>query len=142
MQQHYDSLEKMHLNSPINELIKSKINISQGKSEISFKNSTSMRSALDNIHNAYIFMALEAAAFFAANSLIEDVLVSTKSFEIIFSKPTNSEELIAKGTFEEKSMGNYIISAELFDLDEKLIAKAKGVFRRSKNLLEDIKNYQ
>jgi len=142
MQKHYDGLEKMHLKSPINDLIKSKINISQGKAQVNFKNSIAMRDALGNIHNAYIFMGLEEAAFFAANSLIEDVLVSNKSFELIFSKPTKSVELIAKGKFEEKSMGNYIISAELYDQDEKLIAKAKGIFRRSKNLLEDIKNYQ
>jgi len=142
MQEHYERLERMHSKSSINNLLSSKIKISQGQVELKFKFKKDMNNALDKIHNAYIFMALEAASFFAANSLIEDVLVFTKSFEIIFSKPASGRELIAKGTFMEKSMGNYIISAELYDPGNKLIAKAKGIFRRSKNLLEDIKNYQ
>ncbi len=142
MQEHYECLERMHSKSPINNLLNSKIKISQGVAELNFKIQKPMNNALKNIHNAYIFATLESAAFFAANSLIEDVLVFTKSFEIIFSKPVSSGELIAKGIFMEKSMGNYIISAELNDQENKLIAKAKGIFRRSKNLLEDIKNYQ
>ena len=142
MQEHYGRLERMHSKSPINNQLSSKIKISQGQVELKLKVTKDMKNGLNQIHNAYIFMALESVAFFAANSLIEDVLVFTKSFEIIFSKPASGGELIAKGIFMEKSMGNYIISAELYDPGNKLIAKAKGIFRRSKNLLEDIKNYQ
>jgi len=142
MQEHFERLERMHIKSPINNLLNSKIKIKQGETKLNFKTNKDMNNALNKIHNAYKFMALEVAAFFAANSLIEDVLVSTKSFEILFSKPTTSNELIAFAKFSEKSMGNYIISIDLYDTKKNLVAKAKGVFRRSKNILKDIKNYQ
>ena len=85
-------------------------------------------------------MTLESAAFFAANSLIEDVLVFTKSFEINYKKTTQSKKLKASAKFVEKSMGNYFIIVELTE-NKNLIARGKGVFRRSKTLLENIKNY-
>ena len=85
-------------------------------------------------------MAVESAAFLAANSLVEDVIVSAKSFEINYLKPTNSKKLNVSAKFVEKSMGNYYILAELRD-NKNLIVRAKGVFRRSKKSLENIKNY-
>ena len=142
MQKHYDGLERMHSKSTTNKTLNSKIKISQGEAELNINTNIAMHNAIKEIHNAYYFMALETASFYAANSLIEDVLVFTKTFEMIFSKQTTSDKLIAKGKFNEKSMGNYIITAELYDNKNNLIAKGKGTFRRSQNLLEDIKNYQ
>lgn len=141
MKKHYEGLERLHLKSVTNNTLKSNIKISQGEAELTFNSNKLMHNALKEIHNAYYFMALETVSFYAANSLIEDVLLFTKSFEITFSKKTTSDKFIAKGKFNEKSMGNYIITAELYDFKDNIIAKGKGIFRRSKNLLEDIKNY-
>ena len=99
-----------------------------------------MHNETKEIHNAYLFMAVESVAFLAANSLVEDVMVSAKSFEINYLKPTNSKKLNVSARFVEKSMGNYYILAELRD-NKNLVVRAKGVFRRSKKSLENIKNY-
>ena len=142
MEKHFDKLEKMYSNSNLNKILEGKIEISQGESILNFHFRKNMQSETKNIHNAYNFMSMENVAFYAANSLIEDVLVSTRSFEVSFFKPTNSKKLTAKAKFIEKSMGNYIISTELLDHNGIVISKGKGIFRRSKTLLKNIKNYQ
>tara|TARA_B100000131_G_C18118881_1_gene612164 strand:+ start:2573 stop:2998 length:426 start_codon:yes stop_codon:yes gene_type:complete len=140
MKEHYSKLEYMFCHSPINKTLNAEIKINQGTSEIIFTATKSMHNEIKDIHNAYISMTLESAAFFAANSLIEDVLVFTKSFEINYLKTTQSKKLKASAKFVEKSMGNYFIIVELTE-NKNLIARGKGVFRRSKTLLENIKNY-
>ena len=140
MKEHFSKLEQMFSHSQINKTLNAEIKINQGTSEIIFKTNKSMHNETKDIHNAYISLSLESAAFFAANSLIEDWLVFAKSFEINYLKTTQSKKLKANAKFVEKSMGNYFIIAELTE-NKNLIARGKGVFRRSKTLLENIKNY-
>tara|TARA_X000000368_G_C22864944_1_gene638258 strand:+ start:36 stop:464 length:429 start_codon:yes stop_codon:yes gene_type:complete len=142
MTSHYQKLQNLFLNSRINKTLDAQIKIGEGISEISFSKKEFMHNEVKEIHSAYCHMALDSSAYFAANSLIEDVSTMVKSFEIIHVRPSKSKKFIAKGKFLEKSMGNYIISSELFDDDENLICKAKGVFRRSKNSLKEINNYE
>jgi len=132
----------MYVSAPFNKSIKSSIKIIQGECSVEMKIQKNMHNAGDSMHGAYYFMMLDNAAFFAINSLVEDVLILTKSFEINFLKPIKSGKLIAKAKFSEKTMGNYIAIAELYDDQENLIGKGKGIFRRSKLQLENINNYQ
>ena len=132
----------MYVSAPFNKSIKSSIKIIQGECSVEMKIQKNMHTAGDSVHGAYYFMMLDNAAFFAINSLVEDVLILTKSFEINFLKPIKSGKLIAKAKFSEKTMGNYIAIAELYDDQENLIGKGKGIFRRSKLQLENINNYQ
>jgi len=140
MKDHYNNLVNLFSKSTVNKILQAEVAISQGKSEFIFLTNNNMHNETKEIHNAYLFMAAESAAFLAANSLVEDVMVSAKSFEINYLKPTNSKKLNVSAKFVEKSMGNYYILAELRD-NKNLIVRAKGVFRRSKKSLENIKNY-
>ena len=140
MEEHYNKLENIFSKSSINKVLNAEIKINQGFSELIFTTNNSMHNEIKEIHNAYISMALESAAFFAANSLIEDVLVFAKSFEINYLKTTQGKKLKSSAKFVEKSMGNYFILVELTE-NKNLIARGKGVFRRSKTLLENINNY-
>ncbi|MAS63373.1 MAG: hypothetical protein CMA34_06975 [Euryarchaeota archaeon] len=140
MKEHYKKLERMFSKSTINKTLQAKIKINQGTSELNFSTNTSMHNESKNIHNAYLFMAVESAAFLAANSLVEDVLVLAKSFETNYLKSTMNKKLNVNAKFIEKSMGNYVILVELTE-NKNVIVRAKGVFRRSKKSLENIKNY-
>ena len=142
MKGHYKKLESMYMGAPFNKSLKSSIKISQGECSVEMKIQKNMQNAGDSMHGAYYFMMLDNAAFFAINSLVEDVLIITKSFEINFLKTVKTGKLIAKAKFSEKTMGNYIAIAELYDDQENLIGKGKGIFRRSKLQLDKINNYQ
>lgn len=141
MSEHYKKLENLFLKSSINEILDAKIKITEGATEIHLTKKEFMHNEIEPIHSAYIFMVLESSAFFAANSLIEDVSIVSKSFEILYVRNLESKIYTAKAKFLEKSMGNYIISSELYDEKGNLITKAKGVYRRSKKSLKNIKNY-
>ncbi len=140
MKEHYKKLERMFSKSTVNKTLQAKIKINQGTSELNFSTNASMHNEIKSIHNAYLFMAIESAAFLAANSLVEDVLVLAKSFETNYLKSTINKKLNVNAKFIEKSMGNYVILVELTE-NKNVIVRAKGVFRRSKNSLENIKNY-
>ena len=142
MSKHFQKLENLFLESPLNKTLESEIKIDEGFAEIKFTRKDFMHNETYHIHPAYNFMALESAAFFAANSLIEDVSIFSKSFEVIYLKNSRSINYVAKARFLEKSMGNYIISSELYDDNTNLISKAKAVYRRSKLSLNNIKNYE
>tara|TARA_Y100000588_G_C14102902_1_gene859614 strand:+ start:190 stop:618 length:429 start_codon:yes stop_codon:yes gene_type:complete len=142
MSKHYTKLENMYTKAPFNKFLKSSIKIDQGVCEIIMKIKNEMHNEIKTMHNAYYFMLLDNSAFFAINSLVEDVIISTKSFEIDFLKPIQSGDLIAKAKFVEKTMGNYIASAKLFDQENNLIGKGRGIYRRSKQQLNQINNYQ
>ena len=140
MKEHYNKLANLFSKSTINKTLQAEVIISQGKSEFIFTTTAIMHNEIEMIHNAYLFMAAESAAFLAANSLVEDVMVLAKSFEINYLRPTNSKKLNVSANFIEKSMGNYYILVELTE-NKNLVVRAKGVFRRSKKPLENIKNY-
>tara|TARA_B000000532_G_scaffold8456_1_gene6359 strand:+ start:18366 stop:18794 length:429 start_codon:yes stop_codon:yes gene_type:complete len=140
MKEHYNKLANLFSKSTINKTLQAEVIISQGKSEFIFTTTAIMHNEIETIHNAYLFMAAESAAFLAANSLVEDVMVLAKSFEINYLRPTSSKKLNVSAKFIEKSMGNYYILVELTE-NKNLVVRAKGVFRRSKKPLENIKNY-
>jgi len=142
MKDHYRRLEKMYASAPFNKSINSTIKITQGECMVEMDIKKNMHHAGNAMHGAYYFMLLDNASFFAINSLVEDVFILTKSFEIDFLKPVKSGKLIAKAKFIEKTMGNYIALAELYDDQNNLIGKGKGIFRRSKLQLDNINNYQ
>ena len=140
MKEHYNKLANLFSKSTINKTLQAEVKISQGKSEFIFTTTAIMHNEIEMIHNVYLFMAAESAAFLAANSLVEDVMVLAKSFEINYLRPTSSKKLNVSARFIEKSMGNYYILVELTE-NKNLVVRAKGVFRRSKKPLENIKNY-
>ena len=113
MKEHYQKLINLFSKSSVNKTLKAEIQIGQGNSEFSLSTNSMMHNETKEIHNAYLFMAVESAAFLAANSLVEDVMVLAKSFEINYLKSTKSKKLKVNAKFIEKSMGNYYILVEL-----------------------------
>jgi len=78
MQTHFKKLERMYLSAPINkEIYKGiTIDISNEKAELSFKISQPFFHAANAIHGSVYFKMLDDAAFFAVNSIVEDVFVT------------------------------------------------------------------
>ena len=52
---------------------------------------------LGAVHGSVTFKALDDAAFFAANSLIEDVFVLTTNFNLHFERPVSEGTIHAEG---------------------------------------------
>lgn len=142
MSDHHRKLEKMYVAAPINEWYQPVINISEGKSEISIHIKEDYYHAANAVHGSVYFKMLDDAAFFAANSVVDDVFVLTASFDTKFLRPVSKGELLAKGELL-KNMGDKLEArAKLYNEEGELIATGSGWFVKSKINLADISSFK
>ena len=141
MNDHFRKLEKMYLGAKINRRIydTTTIMIADGHAEISLEIVDKYFHALGAIHGSVYFKLLDDAAFFAANSIAEDVFVLTTSFQINFLRPANSGIIRSKGKVSFSSRNLIIAESRLYNDQGKEIGFGTGHFARSKiALTEDI----
>jgi acyl-coenzyme A thioesterase PaaI-like protein len=94
------------------------------------------------MHGALYFLALDNAAFFAANSLVEDVFVLTTSFTTYITRPVSDGVVKSIGRVVNQNRSQFICESVLFDSNQKEIARATGIFVRSKIPLSDKIGYK
>jgi uncharacterized protein (TIGR00369 family) len=131
---HYRKLERMYLATKVNTEIFDTITakIGEGEAEIGLTISDKYFHALDAIHGAVYFKLLDDAAFFAANSVVEDVFVLTSSFNLNLIRPANKGKLRSVGKLRSKTKNLLIAEATIFNEEGKEIAFGIGNFMRSK----------
>ena len=138
---HFEKLKTMYLQANLNTMIyeTTTCEISNGYSEIGLKISEKYFHALGAIHGSVYFKLLDDAAFFAVNSIVEDVFVLTTSFNINLIRPANTGMIKAIGKIKYKSRDLFVAESILYNEDGKEIAFGTGNFAKSKILLsEDI----
>ena len=142
MKEHLQKLENMYLVAPINELYQPTIRIAEGKCEIEINVEPKFFHGANALHGSVYFKMLDDAAFFAANSVVNDVFVLTGTFETKFLRPVTSGQLIAKGELL-KNLGNKLEArAKLFDDKGIMVATGSGIFIKSKMELSEIESYK
>ena len=98
--------------------------------------------AAEAMHGALYFLALDNAAFFAVNSLVEDVFVLTTSFTTYITRPVSSGVVKSIGKVVYRNRSQFIAESILYDSNHEEIARANGVFVRSKIPLMDKIGYK
>ncbi|OQY44916.1 MAG: thioesterase, partial [Desulfobacteraceae bacterium 4572_87] len=84
---HYQSLERMYLAGPINQVFKPRIVVWKENAEIEIEVKPSYFHSAGAVHGAVYFKMLDDAAFFAANSIEVDYFVLTQSFTTHLYRP-------------------------------------------------------
>ena len=140
--EHYSRLERMYLTkASINDYFKPTIAIGDGEAEIRIEVDPKFFHAAGAVHGTVYFKALDDAAFFAANSVVEDVFVLTTNFNIQLLRPVTEGTLIAKGTLVSETRSLLIADAELRDNRDRLVGRGTGNFMKSRIQLADIPGY-
>jgi len=131
---HYRKLERMYLKSNVNTKIfdTTKVKISEEMAQISLEISDKYFHALGAIHGSVYFKLLDDAAFFAVNSIVEDVFVLTSSFNINLLRPANTGTITAVGKVKFKSKNLFVAESILYNEDGKEIGFGTGNFVKSK----------
>ena len=93
------------------------------------------------VHGSFYFKLLDDAAFFAANSVVEDVFVVTASFNVQLMRPIQRGTMIAEGQVVRAGKTMIFADSILRDADGKELARGTGVFARSQVRLSDIEGY-
>ncbi len=83
----------------------------------------------------YNWKLLDDSAFFAVNSIIEDVFVLTASFTIYLTRPITTGTLTAQGKLANATRSQFIGESILYSDQEEEIARGTGIYIRSKILL-------
>ena len=131
----------MYLSAPINMGIYNgiTITISGEKAVLSLPISEKFHHAAKAIHGSVYFKMLDDAAFFAVNSVVEDVFVYTVSFNTQLLRPAATGIIRSVGELKFKSANLFIADSTLFDEHDNVIGRGSGNFMRSKiQLTEDI----
>ncbi|MEK6153127.1 PaaI family thioesterase [Flavobacteriaceae bacterium 3-367] len=140
-QSHFKKLERMYLQANVNTMLfdTTTCKISDGQAEIGLEISEKYFHALGAIHGSVYFKLLDDAAFFAVNSMVEDVFVLTTSFNINLIRPANKGKIMAVGQLKFRSRELFVAQSTLYNEDGKEIAFGTGNFSKSKMpLTEDI----
>ena len=139
---HYKKLEKIYLNANLNKEIYSntEILISKNYSEIKMPIKKDYFHALEAIHGSVYFKMLDDAAFFAAQSVVEDYMLLTASFNITFKMPVKNGYIKSTGTLCSVSKKEFNAESKMYNSKNELVAFGNGIFKKSKISIDSI-NY-
>ncbi len=132
---HYRRLENMYLSAPCNEYYRPRIRIAERRSTISVDVRPDLFHAAGAVHGCLYFKLLDDSAFFAVNSLVEDVFVLTKSFTNYITRPVSEGVMRGEGEVVNFNNSQFITQSVVYDGEDREIGRASGVFVRSKVLL-------
>lgn len=140
--EHFKKLENMMHASPFVTLTGARVKVKEGESQITLPIRKEFHHAAGAMHGALYFLALDNAAFFAVSSMVEDVFVLTTSFTTYITRPVSEGVVNAFGKLVYHNRTQYIAESILYDENEKEIARANGVFMRSKTPLSEKIGYK
>jgi uncharacterized protein (TIGR00369 family) len=129
--EHHRKLERMYAMAPINRFFAPRLTIGEGTAEVCIDVHEAFHHTAGAMHGAVYFKALDDAAFFAANSIVEGVFVLTAQFEVEFLKPVIQGEIRAHGRVVSETGRRIEAEAELFDSEGVLVGRGRGTFARS-----------
>ena len=133
--EHCEKLEHMYLTAPCNALYDPGIDVAEGKTEIVIPVQETFLHAAGAVHGSVYFKALGDSAYLAVNSVVRDRLVLTANFNTYLSRPIDSGEIIARGTFMGQSDNQFYAESVLTDSEGNELGRGSGMFLQSETPL-------
>lgn len=131
MSEHHRKLERLYLDAPVNRFYRPNIAVSDGAARIEAEVRPDFWHAARAMHGSVYFKMLDDAAFFAANSQIEDVFVLTASFNLYFLRPVSEGRIRSEGRVTSRSRRLILAEAHLEDERGRELARGSGTFMPS-----------
>ena len=128
---HFRKLENMMHVAPIVRMTGARASIGDGVAEIALDVRPEFFHGAGAMHGALYFLLLDNAAFFAVNSLVDDVFVLTSSFTTYLTRPITRGTVRAHGKVVHRGKTQFIAEAVIVDADGKEAGRANGVFVKS-----------
>ena len=140
---HFRALEALYASAPVNALFESRLEIvSEGHARIRFKVDAQFHHAAAAAHGTIYFKMLDDAAFYAANSLVTDRFLLTTAFNLHFTKPIRTGEVMAEGRWISGRRRVFIAESHLTDEEGEEIGRGTGTFMRSHIPLSGLPGYR
>lgn len=141
---HYRRLQNMHHSAPCNVATYPdiKLTVGEGRAEIILPVRPEYFHAAKAVHGYVYFKLLDEAAFFAANSLVEDVFVLTTDFHLNLLRPLLAGDMKAVGQVTYQSKNQILAEAVLYNAEGKQAARGSGTFVRGATPLSSEMGYK
>jgi uncharacterized protein (TIGR00369 family) len=139
---HFKKLKNMMHSAPIVKLTGARVKVKKGEAEITLPVRQEFFHAAGALHGAFYFLALDNAAFFAVNSLVEDVFVLTASLTTYLMRPVTEGVLKAVGKVISRGRTQFIAESVLYDQDGREVGRASGIFVKGRALLSEKIGYR
>lgn len=139
---HLRALERLYAAAPINNAFRSELELpGVGTANISFSVEPQHFHAAGAAHGTIYFKMLDDAAFYAVNSVVEDVFVLTTAFNMHLERPVSAGPYRAEGRMVSGRRRLFVGESRLIDAAGEEIARGTGTFMRSKIPLETLAGY-
>ena len=139
---HFRALEQLYASAPINLLFRSTLTLSEaGRSHIDFTVEPASFHAAGAAHGTLYFKMLDDAAFYAANSLVNDRFLLTTAFNLHFTKPMREGPAVAEGRWVSGKRRVFVAEARIVDSTGEECARGTGTFLRSHIALTGLEGY-
>jgi uncharacterized protein (TIGR00369 family) len=140
---HFRALESLYRSAAINTLFESEIEIGEpGYARIRFEVSPATHHAAGAAHGTLYFKMMDDAAFYACNSLVTDRFLLTTAFNLMFTRPLKSGEMVAEGRWISGRRRVFVGEARLLTADGEEAARGTGTFMRSHIKLSGLDGYR
>ena len=141
-QAHFRALERLYASAPINLMFSSCLSIEEaGHAVIDFDVDESLYHAAGAVHGTVYFKMLDDAAFYAANSLVNDRFLLTTAFNLLFTRPLRKGRVRATGRWISGHRRVFVAEASLVDASGEEIGRGTGTFMRSGHELSALPGY-
>lgn len=139
---HFRSLEALYAAAPINRFFDSTLEIpAAGVARIRFTIDERVFHAGGAAHGTSYFKMLDDAAFYAANSLVNDRFLLTTAFNLLLTRPLRAGPVVAEGRWISGRRRVFVAEARLVDADGEEAARGTGTFMRSRTALAGLPGY-
>lgn len=130
--EHWRKLENLYHSAACNEYFGPRMVISEGRAELRLSVRPDMHHPGGAVHGYVYFKVLDDSAFFAVNSLVEDVFVLTAQFNVYFLRPIARGQMQATGQVVQAAPNLYVAESVVVDSKGREIGRGSGSFVRSK----------
>lgn len=138
---HYRKLVNMYYTAPLNEYYLPEMKIEEGRAELTIDVRSDFFHAAGAVHGSVYFKMLDDAAFFAANSVVEEVFVYTVSFTTYMTRPISEGIIRAEGKVVSATKNLIIAESVAYNKDGKQIGRGNGTFMKSGIKLDESIGY-
>ena len=140
---HFRALESLYASAPVNRLFDSRLEIlGEGHARIRFMIDEAVHHAGGAAHGTIYFKMLDDAAFYAANAMVSDRFLLTTAFNLHFTKPIRTGEVVAEGRWISGKRRVFIAESHLTDAAGDEIGRGTGTFMRSHIALSGLAGYR
>lgn len=139
---HWQKLERMYLQAPINAFYRPTIGIGQGASEIAIEVREDFFHAARAVHGSVYFKLMDDAAYFAAQSMETRFFLLTASFTTYFSRPVTAGSMLARGRLLHRGRSQVLAEATVVDRAGREVARGSGLFAPSRIALETVSGFE